>query len=699
MNMKKKNIYERIINVILDIFICLFGVILLISIYNGIQVKILGNEYSSFFGYSIFEVQTGSMAETINIGDWIIVKSSNKILIDDIVTYEQDGEFITHRVKESYKGTYITKGDANNTKDDKPISQNQIVGRVVKILPHFGIFRKTIFNPGVLIALIITFYLFGFVFKKNRSNKKNEDSKNEITRKIDMMLEKAIKEIKKIFSYISEKKEKLLRDVKENKKIENQETKISEDKIKFEQISPEKENIDVTIEDTVIEEASEEDLDKTMYFRAIKVDKDELDNTFLEIAKNKEKENTEEEKEKERQDKLKEKKQREIPEKIDESLIKNNLEMLQNKNNKKYTNVIDKIMYIKGQELEEIITILNNGEKLLVNEATIKNEFIKTYIDVKYYNYCGNASADYNNRNMTVKIVDMIKEISEKMIDDYKGSDTKYADKVKKYTNIFILIMYLEQAKGEIDDIEPIREMYKKKIVRYSKSDNINDKNIKDMIDSIIKTQRVYKGMINYSLKKLETNTFALNYNQLSSKKNIYGLELNHNITFGKVYSDYIVDKTYSEGIIAEDKVMIVMSLLSIQLIKDMLSSDFRKKYILYIPASIYDKENKLIKLTKMMDDEFTKNNIYILVKYEELLNNKKVIKELRKMGYKFALVFDKTVEVKAKDMGNIYVADYIFIDKKMVDTANILPNIPEELINNIIYEDVGSKVGNYGGE
>ena len=41
------------------------------------------------------------------------------------------------------------------------------MGKVTKILPAFGIFRATIFNPFVLIALIITLYIVNLVFKKN----------------------------------------------------------------------------------------------------------------------------------------------------------------------------------------------------------------------------------------------------------------------------------------------------------------------------------------------------------------------------------------------------------------------------------------------------------------------------------------------------------------------------------------------------
>ena len=78
----------------LDILIVVFGIFLVISIYNNVQIKILGNEYSSFFGYSTFEVQTGSMSDTIDPGDWIIVKITKDVKLDDIITYSEKGEFI-----------------------------------------------------------------------------------------------------------------------------------------------------------------------------------------------------------------------------------------------------------------------------------------------------------------------------------------------------------------------------------------------------------------------------------------------------------------------------------------------------------------------------------------------------------------------------------------------------------------------------
>ena len=95
MNNQKESVIEKIINYVLDILIFVFGIVLLISLYISIQTKVFKNDYANFFGYSIFEVQTGSMSGTIEAGDWIIVDLSKKPKLNDIVTYESNGNFIT----------------------------------------------------------------------------------------------------------------------------------------------------------------------------------------------------------------------------------------------------------------------------------------------------------------------------------------------------------------------------------------------------------------------------------------------------------------------------------------------------------------------------------------------------------------------------------------------------------------------------
>ena len=78
----------------------------------------------------------GERKDSISIGDWIVVKYTTNIEPGDIITFHKDGNFVTHRVVEEYNGTYITMGDANNSKDD-PVSREQVVGKVVELRAKF----------------------------------------------------------------------------------------------------------------------------------------------------------------------------------------------------------------------------------------------------------------------------------------------------------------------------------------------------------------------------------------------------------------------------------------------------------------------------------------------------------------------------------------------------------------------------------
>ena len=111
-------VFKKVCNIFLDILIGIFSVFLVVIVYNDVQVKMFQKGYAEFFGYSTFEVQTGSMAPTINANDLIIVKKEKDPKLNDIITYQKGKDYITHRVVESYKETFVTKGDANNAKDE-----------------------------------------------------------------------------------------------------------------------------------------------------------------------------------------------------------------------------------------------------------------------------------------------------------------------------------------------------------------------------------------------------------------------------------------------------------------------------------------------------------------------------------------------------------------------------------------------------
>ena len=122
---------------------------MIFGIYYIAQIKIMNKDYADIFGYTFFEVATGSMSGTIEIGDVVIVKITDDVKENDIIVYKEENNYITHRLIKKDNDEYTTKGDANNS-EDTPIKSEQVLGIVTKIIPKVGIWRKVLLTPEVL---------------------------------------------------------------------------------------------------------------------------------------------------------------------------------------------------------------------------------------------------------------------------------------------------------------------------------------------------------------------------------------------------------------------------------------------------------------------------------------------------------------------------------------------------------------------
>lgn len=697
MNNQKESVIEKIINYVLDILIFVFGIVLLISLYISIQTKVFKNDYANFFGYSIFEVQTGSMSGTIEAGDWIIVDLSKKPKLNDIVTYESNGNFITHRVIEIYGSTYVTMGDANSAKDD-PIDGEEIVGTVSKILPRLGIIRKTLFNPVVLIAVIIVLFVLNWTFK-NKNNVKTKESVNNVVLNMKDVLMKLIDKIKEIIN--SKKSTKPV--IKELPKIETKkdndisfsreemlnsavDNSIGKESDNIETVTDKKDDIkspdsnnNSKEEVTNNEVSGEDDLSKTAMYRFVFVDKDEFNKDNIK--------NTVIEKPEVEEVKVEPKKEIVVEEKKENGDVK--LELIND--TKKAKNIIDKVMSIKVEEFKDILVILEGEDRDLVNEITIKNEFFKAYINVRYYNIY--EANEFSNPRFVSRVENTIKKLGSKMISEYKGSDNKYSDKIEKYIRLFMTVANFEQIYNSKADNKRKQELYFKTLNNYYRDDDLDNSNIKYLVNSIIKIKKKYDDTIFYILDSLNSDKFGLKFSRINDLKNTFGVKLLQNIDFDKMYSSYIINKTYKEGIIAEDKISVTIALLLKQLVLDMLNTDYDNKYVIYLPSSLYDKEKKYERFIKSLNDDYAKSHVSILVSIKDFLDNRDYIKEFTKEGYNFSIVYDSEVKILYEDYGNLYIANNIFIDKDSINVKKVFAFIPEEIYSRFIYDDILNKV------
>lgn len=173
---------KKVINSIINIMTVFIFIILILTIFSRINMVVTNKNYFTLFGYSFFEITTGSMKPTLNENDIVIVDTKSVYNINDIITYKLDNNFITHRVVSINGTNLVTKGDANNTSDTN-VKTSDVVGKVVKILPGLGVWQRIFTNPQVILSLFITLLLFDFAFSY-KGKKEVVNNTNVIVNKI-----------------------------------------------------------------------------------------------------------------------------------------------------------------------------------------------------------------------------------------------------------------------------------------------------------------------------------------------------------------------------------------------------------------------------------------------------------------------------------------------------------------------------------
>lgn len=101
-------------------------------------------------------VKSNSMYPTLQKGDFILIKRNNDYKKGDIITYDYESNYlVTHKIIEKNNNFFITKGDNNNSEDDKFIQLDNIKGKVILILN-----RKNQISIFLLMIFLVLFCLF-----------------------------------------------------------------------------------------------------------------------------------------------------------------------------------------------------------------------------------------------------------------------------------------------------------------------------------------------------------------------------------------------------------------------------------------------------------------------------------------------------------------------------------------------------------
>lgn len=143
-------------------------------------------------GFKTLTVLSGSMAPKYPTGSMVFVKETEpeQIQVGDVVSYvlNERGTISTHRVVEhdSENRIFITKGDANDSNDPKPLVYENVVGVVKFSIPLLGyILSFVLTTQGKIIAgtILVALIILLFIQEDPEKTSTGEAPKNRQSRR------------------------------------------------------------------------------------------------------------------------------------------------------------------------------------------------------------------------------------------------------------------------------------------------------------------------------------------------------------------------------------------------------------------------------------------------------------------------------------------------------------------------------------
>ena len=165
---KLKSILTRVFTAF-SALLFVFGLVVFVCVLNASAGKV-----PSVFGFSLLQVQTGSMVPEYEIGTVVVTKKvdARELKVGDVISFysldkDISGKVNTHRIVRIEHGGddnapyFTTKGDHNNEVDKTKVWPSQLVGKVVYDLGTvsgsvIGVFR----NPNVILFVIVIPLIF-----------------------------------------------------------------------------------------------------------------------------------------------------------------------------------------------------------------------------------------------------------------------------------------------------------------------------------------------------------------------------------------------------------------------------------------------------------------------------------------------------------------------------------------------------------
>ncbi len=331
---------------------------------------------------------------------------------------------------------------------------------------------------------------------------------------------------------------------------------------------------------------------------------------------------------------------------------------------------------IMEQYVKKTKTFLKEFTKMFFAEKyneEISNEYISKYIEARIYNF-GDNEHRFFYRRIYASLVNCKKELEK----EFPKIDEKVLeDNLKVYQFIFY-----------IDGVRPIADLNQfVKMICASRKIKFEVKEaIRSLEGRMLKIIKQYQEEKESLAKKYETTDFVLDIEKYTLIDNTYKVDIKYNFKIPYIYSNKVISEVFDEGIIKEDKLIIEYMLLTLECIKDINKGNFATKYIVDFSNSLFKKQSKLKQTLKTINDSAIQDKVFLKLFYKDFDENKELIYDLMKEGYRFAIIIDDSFEPTSSNLRKLDIFKYMLVPEKCKNYEAIKEE-QTKLNNIIIYE------------
>ena len=328
-------------------------------------------------------------------------------------------------------------------------------------------------------------------------------------------------------------------------------------------------------------------------------------------------------------------------------------------------NIMEQYIEITKKQIEDYM-------KLVFEDKFNKRYFdlfTEKYINIRYYNYYDNEVIDTMRR----KILEHLKKVCEDIIIN-NINDRELIENMRVffyYVLYFDNVVYYKDLRNKVEQIAKIKK-------------RIYGDVQEEFIEILYQKMQQYIEQKKELVERFSTENFYIRITNYPDRSNVYRINLKYkNIKFPLEYSEFAINKAFQVGLMAEDKLVVEYYLVVIQILKDILNLNFKRKYILEFADTLLKKPKKIKGFLNIINSSAVQEKVSLKIRYEQFVQNKETIYELMRNGYKITIILDNSFDVTFKNIETLEMFEFVIVNRDLKKYNEIKQNIQE--LNNII--------------